>query len=68
MTFRQSEEGKERGREREGRVDDDGGSQDSVKWDEGPSGEVEVNGNPHYRSFSEVQTDRPLKINQSVST
>ena len=37
------------------------------KWDERPRGEVEGNGDPHCRSFSKIQTDRPLKISQSGS-
>ena len=32
------------------------------KWDEGPSGEVEGNGDPHCRGFSQNQTDRPLRL------
>jgi hypothetical protein len=38
------------------------------KWDEGSSGEVEGNGDPHSRGFSQDQTDRPPKISHTDRT
>ena len=65
MPVRQNEEEKVRGKGQEemwvARTDEE------RKWDEGPSGVVEGNGDPHYRRSSQNQTDRPLKIRQADS-
>jgi hypothetical protein len=43
-------------------------TKEARKWDEGSSGEVEGNGDPHSRGFSQDQSDIPLKISQADRT
>ena len=58
MSLRENTERKEyeeRGEKRYGTVRTD----EERKWDEGPRGVVEGNGDPHHRGFSWSVSDRP---------
>jgi hypothetical protein len=66
VPLRQSAEENVRGKGQEGvgtvRTDE------TRRWYERPRWEVEGNGDPHDRGFSQNQTDRCLKIRQGIST
>ena len=42
-------------------------TEDARKWNEGPSGEVEGNGNPRCRSLAKIKPTDPLRLSKETT-